>query len=373
MFKVSACIDTSEGQPGLVIPVFRIEKTNIPFVQEMDEFFNIICFVPYYEADEYSLVPLESPIICNENEPGVIAFIQPDSTVFAGRMKDIFSYLQVNDKELLVSPLLRAQLMRITSADLAAQYDAWKLVAQSCFESERQQEAWVRAELELSQRSKHLWRIIGSFDLNRKLPKKIDYDRGAIDDPERLLDIIANRANFAATNWSQLWFMLLAHMPIDARVHNLASQWLYHMYSLGSPFFRAGDVLCACIEHQASTGEDDPSFVDFLFELVEEGLLFTAEMRIPAGVMGKAFDILGTRSDHDSFLTLVIGLLSGPNFRLDETVLLMKWLSIALRRAGSIHERQRAQVLGTILPRVEMHGGEADVAERIREIRGTVA
>ena len=147
MYKMSECIDLSNGRPGLIIPLFRMERTNVPFVQEMDNYLKIVSFVPYYGADEYSIISVAEPIMADIDELGIVAFIKPDGNVFAGRFPAVYKYT-IDSKENLVNfPLLNAQLLRLIGADTAVQYDAFRLASDTYFSSKEQREAWVRAQM----------------------------------------------------------------------------------------------------------------------------------------------------------------------------------------------------------------------------------
>jgi hypothetical protein len=56
VFRVSGYIDLADGAPGMLIPAFAKDGTNTPYVQSMDEFYDIEDFFAYYQYENYSFV-----------------------------------------------------------------------------------------------------------------------------------------------------------------------------------------------------------------------------------------------------------------------------------------------------------------------------
>jgi hypothetical protein len=56
VFKVFGYLDFAPDRPGVMVPVFSNIGTNIPYVQSLDEFYQIEEFFPYFQYEEFGFV-----------------------------------------------------------------------------------------------------------------------------------------------------------------------------------------------------------------------------------------------------------------------------------------------------------------------------
>ena len=49
MFNLMLFLDIARGKPGMLVPVFSSDKTNMPYVQQMDEFLIVKDIIPFLE------------------------------------------------------------------------------------------------------------------------------------------------------------------------------------------------------------------------------------------------------------------------------------------------------------------------------------
>ena len=146
MFNLNCYIDLNQGRPGMLIPLISSDSTNMPYVQQMDEFFIIKNLMPFLEYDCY---PLVSPGISRDitlGDQGLIAFRNPDGSIFCGNAKEALAFLSTNSELVSQDALLRMQLNRIESLELPTSRDGWRDAADWVFESQEQKRLWIDAE-----------------------------------------------------------------------------------------------------------------------------------------------------------------------------------------------------------------------------------
>lgn len=74
MYKLDGYLDLAPGRATLLIPVFTKRGINTPFVQNMDEFFQIEDFSPYYYCDEFDFVKEQRGLEADIGQGGIVAF-----------------------------------------------------------------------------------------------------------------------------------------------------------------------------------------------------------------------------------------------------------------------------------------------------------
>jgi hypothetical protein len=89
IFKLSMLLDISDGKPGMLVPVFSSPSTNMPYVQQMDEFLMIKDMLPYLDYEHYRIAQPTSEPVATVGDKGIIAFRTPDDTLVSGDFEEI--------------------------------------------------------------------------------------------------------------------------------------------------------------------------------------------------------------------------------------------------------------------------------------------
>ena len=155
MFSLMTLLDLAEGKPGMLVPVFSSRTTNVPYVQQMDEFLLVREVVPFFEYENYECLPSqysqsETPTIAI-GDKGLIAFRSTNDQIVIGDFEEILKYISENGELIQRDPVLRLQLQRIESAELNPSYALWREVAPKIFSNDVQAKFWIDSELQLYQ------------------------------------------------------------------------------------------------------------------------------------------------------------------------------------------------------------------------------
>ena len=78
MFKLNCFLDLSNGRPGMLVPLISSPNTNLPYVQQMDEFLMVKELVPFLDYENYPIVQNKEERIIAIGEQGLVAFRSPD-------------------------------------------------------------------------------------------------------------------------------------------------------------------------------------------------------------------------------------------------------------------------------------------------------
>lgn len=215
-------LDLARGRPALLVPVFSKPGTNTPYVQSLDEFYQIEEFFPYFKYDEFNVINETRIFEADVGQGGLIAFRTPTEDIVCGGTDAVLFYLENRAFELDKAHLLKLQLLRVANAPLAQQYEVWRLAADSYFSRKDQQARWVDAELLTHQSNDRIWTKIQAKakkakDNRRSISEKIK----SIDptDPEQRIAILSDPQYYDFVGWDLEWFMLKAQLPVDERVH----------------------------------------------------------------------------------------------------------------------------------------------------------
>lgn len=246
-FEVRTAIDVSDGRPGMMIPILtQSSNNNLPFVQQMDEYFYVTGFIPFPDYENYPTVPIVKNLSVDISEQGVIIFRRSDGHIFCGTISDALSYIDEHRSIIDTSSLLKVQLNRIEGAELAPSYEAWKVAAQSTFVSDDQRRRWVESEHTLFQKQKRIW-----ADLSRDDPED-EAKRGLPGSPadysdEYLINWLSSRRNFESTSWTQVWHFVAARQPFDARLAQLGMNWAFTIGEDDDDLLESRSVLLALV------------------------------------------------------------------------------------------------------------------------------
>jgi len=230
MFNLIFFIDISEGRPGMLIPLFSSPNTNLPYVQQMDEFFQVRELVPFLEYENYKTAPSEKARSIAINDQGLVAFRSTDNAIVCGDVTEILQYIADNQALVSQDQILRSQLHRIEAAELKPSYEAWRAVAGLTFDDEDQRKFWIDSELQLFQKQKKIWADIDSKDTSAAKG-----DQGSIyvsiseHSTEYLLRWLSTRSNFVSKDWTKIWHYVNEETPFDERVEEIALSWIYFL------------------------------------------------------------------------------------------------------------------------------------------------
>src|SRR6185437_13718300 len=226
----------------MLVPVFVKDGANTPYVQSMDEFYDVEDFFPYYQYEHFSFVS-ESLLIESEiGRAGLVAFRTPlNGNVWCGDVIEAVQYLNLHAAELDGTPLLKLQLLRTSNAPLAQQYEAWREVSEAYFKSPQQRARWLDAELLSYQNEDKIWERINSKKKQAKRP--LVADRMESVDPEYRFSILSDPQTFECFDWELEWFKLKDQLPTDERVFALANDWLYSTFASNLEIGRTKNVL----------------------------------------------------------------------------------------------------------------------------------
>ena len=306
MFNLKLLLDIAEGRPGMLVPVFSSDKTNMPYVQQMDEFLIVKDIIPFLEYENYLTLPAERALSISLGDKGVIAFRSTDNEIVCGDLQDVLSY--VGDHGDLVSKdtVLKLQLNRIESAELQPSYDNWRKVATQVFNDADQSKFWINSELQLFQKQRRIWREIDRLDA--EVSKGSDEEAIASlrqRSTEYLVRWLSQRANFASRNWTKLWHYVHERLPFDDRVTQIAVSWMYALDADSNDFSQTKSIIYALLQGWSTLGRDYPDYGEYLSErLASEPTMLFCLLR-PKHLFQQLFDYLAQRGNLDDVLKLL--------------------------------------------------------------------
>src|ERR1700730_13726528 len=134
MYKLMQFVDISDGHPGMLIPIFSSNSTNLPYVQQMDEYFQIREMLPFLDYENYSLVLAERGRTVGVGDRGLVAFRSTDHSIVYGNTTEIIEYIGLHRELIQRSAHLDSQLRRIEGEKLSSMYEPWRLFAKESFE-----------------------------------------------------------------------------------------------------------------------------------------------------------------------------------------------------------------------------------------------
>lgn len=228
MFKLTCFVDISEGRSGMLIPLLSAQNTNLPYVQQMDEFFQVKEIVPFLAYENYPISPSDQSEQITIGDNGLIAFRSFDQTIICGKITEILDYITRNKLEISHDPTLHLQLQRIEAAELQPSYEAWRRISKITFTNESQAHFWVDSEHNLFQKQKKIWAEIDPLDVDEPTFAEAGFF-GSISEKstEYLFRWLSNRSNYISKDWTKVWHYVHARTPFDDRIHELALNWIF--------------------------------------------------------------------------------------------------------------------------------------------------
>jgi hypothetical protein len=279
MFKLNGFVDISNGRPGMLVPLLSSPDTNLPYVQEMDEFYLVKEIVPFLECENYPIVPEAQQLSVAIGDRGLIAFRSVDGSIFCDNTEEALKYI-AESRELIEKSLsLRVQLNRITAVGLEKSYDTWRELAKAKFEDERQRALWLDSEHRLHNRQQKIWDEIDSDEVEPERPSRPGLEKPLPEyDPEQLLRWLSVRGNYVAKGWTTVWHYVNVRLPFDDRVSLLGINWMYAVNEEDTDFEQSKSILFGLFYRSRKSKDVDwKELAEFVLERVigDPALIFS--------------------------------------------------------------------------------------------------
>lgn len=307
MFALQGFVDISNGRPGMLVPLLSSPNTNLPYVQQMDEFLIVKEIIPFLEYENYQVVSGHETCSVAIGDRGLIAFRQDDETIFCGNTEELLKYLSKNSDSLTMSMALRTQLDRIDTVGLEKSYDRWRDLAKSVFNTERQRTLWIESEHRLFSKQQQIWDEIDGNDLKSEPPARPGLEKPLPEyDTETLLRWLSNRSKFFSKGWTTVWHYVNARLPFDDRVSLLGMSWMYAVNEQDSDFEQSKSILFALFYRSKSSKDINwHELGEFVLErLVSEPPLIYGFLR-PRAFFPALLSFLATFGSIDFVLELI--------------------------------------------------------------------
>lgn len=291
-YRSVSIIDLQNGKPGMLIPVFITEKSNLPYVQEMDEFMRVFDMVPFFDYDRYSVIPSSKDFTVQTGDGGLIAFRSYDGEIIQGDIPIIFKYIEENRIFIKNCPTLDIQIQRIEAANLSSSYLAWEAVALSAFKNPEVRKFWLSAEYHTFKKLKSIWESIDTT------PEPIDYGPFTTVEiisefsTEYLIRWLSDSTNFHLDRWIQIWRNVLSRTPFDIRMIEIGTEWLYYMHAEQEEISKIKEVLYIVLEYWSNEIHMDSSIAEYVSDLFDPNIYLILEFITPKEFLLYIFDCL---------------------------------------------------------------------------------
>jgi hypothetical protein len=306
MFNLIMFLDISDGQPGMLVPVLSSPNTNLPYVQQMDEFLEVTEIIPFIEYESYPTVPSEEACTVAIGDSGLIAFRSFDGSIFCGSVREVLIYVAENRELIAKNPLLRSQLHRIEAAELNPSYDEWRAVAAKVFTGEEQRKFWLDSELQLYQKQKRIWAELEpqKFD-GAKVASGGHYASISEYSTEYIIRLLSQRSSFANKDWTKIWHYINERIPFDDRVYQIALNWMFWLNAESQEFGQTKSVVYALLERCNTFGHDMPELSEFLLDCLTSDRSLVFELLRPKRLFAQVFGFLPKHGEIGEVVALV--------------------------------------------------------------------
>jgi hypothetical protein len=315
----------------MLVPVFVKDGTNTPYVQSMDEFYDIEDFFAYYQYENFPFVSEHVAVEAEIGRAGLIAFRKPLGEIWCGDVGEAIEYLNLREADLDDTPLLKLQLLRILNAPLAEQYAVWRKASERYFKSARQRAHWLDAELLGYQSNDRVWNRINSKRVERRAKLHSVADRFESVDPERRFAVLSNPAYFEFSDWEIEWFKLKEQLPTDERVYLLANEWLYSVFASNREIGRTNNVFAESLRFGRTRDDLDDQFADFISELLRSGQFFSDDLALSFPSLLAALDLTERFLPDEDYIALLLQVLADNYFSSFQTQTLLTRLNNVAR------------------------------------------
>jgi hypothetical protein len=352
MFSLNCFLDLSNGRPGMLVPLISSPNTNLPYVQQMDEFFLVREIVPFLEYENYPVVPSADTHMVSIGDLGLVAFRAPDDSIFCGNVTETLAYLKGNEELISRNPMLRSQLNRIESAELQPSYDAWRKVADVAFDNTEQKKFWLDSELRIFQKQKQIWRDIDRIESSVGSTKGTKL-QGSLAEygPEFLIKWLAKRSNFEIASWTTVWHHVNVALPFDERVAQVGITWMYAQVGEDHDFQQSKSILFALLQRRQTKEVDWKGLAEILSERLSSEPYLIYNFLMPKKLFRALFIILANEGFADDVLNLVEFCIS--NVPKDEHVIEVLEVTLSSILDERLGEGQLARPIATDHKQVE--------------------
>lgn len=266
-FRVSSILTPSDA-PGVAVPVFVMDGSNLPFVQEMDQYYTVVDMMPFLNSEYYEMTADSGgEHYVQIGEPGLIAFRDLNRRIKVMGLSEIFEYRDKYAVQLQDAPLLNLQLARACGVPRAAMHDMWRMVAASYF-PEAERDSWIDAEHQLSQRDSAIWAAIKDapdsdlqFD---DIPGDLSF--------ERLFAWL--NTNRHHPKWGRVWIRAFQKRPFDERMMQLGADWSESRIAASAPVAEVKAVLYLFLEGTESRSISEEFSIILREYITEKGAEF---------------------------------------------------------------------------------------------------
>lgn len=261
-FKLDILLDISPGCKGMLIPVFKLTGSNLPFAQEMNDSFEVDDMQPYLSAENYEYTLPPDTISTDIGEKGVVAFRSFDENIVVGHINDVMLYRDANRDRFADCPLLDLQLARICAEPLGTIYQKWENAGKAYFEPLHSQ-SWVRGEYSLFQRNRSIWE-------NIRTPEKASEENFSLKFSHHSFEYLFRwlTENSGHANWDKIWISAFKKNPFDERLYIIAERWLQSRIIENIPFSEIKIMLFCYLEYSHTRENENEDFKELLTDYI---------------------------------------------------------------------------------------------------------
>jgi hypothetical protein len=305
MYELIQFIDISDGYPGMLIPIFSSNSTNLPYVQQMDEYFQIKEMLPFLDYENYRLVMAERGRAVGVADRGLVAFRSADHSIVCGNPAEIIEYIEAHRELIRRSAHLDSQLRRIEGEKLSSMHEPWSRVAKESFERGDQQAFWLNSEVALFQSQAKIWEDIDSEQHQEKSGKRIGF-KGQLSNysSEYLIRWLSDRSNFIFSDWVKIWHHVNEQNPFEQRLVDVAQRWLFFSQASGGDLGEARSILFTLLHHARFSKGTLSELGSFLADELSDSPFSIFYFLRPSELFANLFWFLGNYGDPQSVVAL---------------------------------------------------------------------
>jgi hypothetical protein len=270
MYRIAGFIDTAENQPGMMIPVFAREATNMLYVQVMDEHYYVIRFAPFVEVENYTIIypttfdQLGSSAPVSEGELGIIAFRDATGERRFGKLTAVMNFVEQNEKLLNDYPVLGLQLRRLNPTGHLDVLSLWEAASAQAFNDLYQQQLWVSQESYAFSKQREIWDRVNLEQTFRE--GAIEESELKAQGSEYLFEWLRSRKNFDSPIWPRIWHYVASLSPFDRRLFYTCEPWLFSRGDIAGVTRDYASILFLCLEHMRGERLPGSPMAEFLAE-----------------------------------------------------------------------------------------------------------
>jgi hypothetical protein len=298
-------VDISDGHPGMLIPIFSSNSTNLPYVQQMDEYYQIREMLPFLDYENYNLVLAERGRTVSVGDRGLVGFRSTDHSIVYGNTAEIIEYIDAHRQLIQRSAHLDSQLRRIEGEKLSSMYEPWRLVAKESFERPDQQAFWLNSEVALFQSQAKIWEEIDS-DQHQGRSEKQSGLKGQLGtySHEYLIRWLSDRSNFIYSDWVKVWHYVNERNPFEQRLVDVAQRWLFFSQASGGDLGEARSILFTLLHYARFSKGALSELGSFLSDELSDSPFSIFYFLRPSMLFSNLFWFLGNFGDPRSVVTL---------------------------------------------------------------------